>query len=54
MYKMQAGMGDVVFTPLFEVLRRRGVRFRFFHAVTCLGWLGPAVVDTIEVVPRST
>ncbi len=37
MYKMQAGMGDVVFTPLYEVLRRRGVRFEYFHAVTRLG-----------------
>ncbi len=36
MYKMQAGMGDVVFTPLYEVLRARGVRFKFFHAVTAL------------------
>jgi uncharacterized protein with NAD-binding domain and iron-sulfur cluster len=32
-YKMQAGMGDVVFTPLFEVLRARGVKFAFFHKV---------------------
>ena len=32
-WKMQAGMGDVVFAPLFEVLRRRGVRFEFFHRV---------------------
>lgn len=30
-WKMQAGMGDVVFAPLYQVLRRRGVRFRFFH-----------------------
>lgn len=30
-HKMQAGMGDVVFAPLYQVLRRRGVRFRFFH-----------------------
>ena len=30
-WKMQAGMGDVVFAPLYEVLRRRGVRFEFFH-----------------------
>ena len=36
MYKMQAGMGDAVFTPLYEVLRARGVRFKFFHAVTAL------------------
>jgi hypothetical protein len=32
-WKMQAGMGDVVFAPLYEVLRRRGVSFRFFHRV---------------------
>jgi uncharacterized protein with NAD-binding domain and iron-sulfur cluster len=30
-WKMQSGMGDVVFAPLYEVLRRRGVRFEFFH-----------------------
>ncbi|HWP65630.1 MAG TPA: FAD-dependent oxidoreductase [Candidatus Limnocylindria bacterium] len=30
-WRMQAGMGDVVFAPLYEVLRRRGVQFRFFH-----------------------
>jgi uncharacterized protein with NAD-binding domain and iron-sulfur cluster len=28
---MRAGMGDVVFAPFYEVLRRRGVRFEFFH-----------------------
>lgn len=32
-WKLQAGMGDVVFAPLYEVLRRRGVRFEFFHRV---------------------
>ncbi|HLW70468.1 MAG TPA: NAD(P)-binding protein [Candidatus Binataceae bacterium] len=31
MWKMQAGMGDVVFAPFYEVLRKRGVHFRFFH-----------------------
>jgi len=30
-WKMRAGMGDVVFAPFYEVLKRRGVRFRFFH-----------------------
>lgn len=30
-FRMNAGMGDVVFAPLYEVLRRRGVAFRFFH-----------------------
>ena len=33
MFKMQAGMGDVVFTPLYDVLKRRGVRFHYFHKV---------------------
>ena len=31
MWKMRAGMGDVVFAPFYEVLRRRGVTFKFFH-----------------------
>jgi uncharacterized protein with NAD-binding domain and iron-sulfur cluster len=35
-YKMQAGMGDTIFTPLYEVLRARGVKFEFFHQVTAL------------------
>jgi uncharacterized protein with NAD-binding domain and iron-sulfur cluster len=30
-WKMTSGMGDVVFAPLYEVLKRRGVRFEFFH-----------------------
>jgi uncharacterized protein with NAD-binding domain and iron-sulfur cluster len=33
-WRMRGGMGDVVFAPLYEVLRRRGVRFRFFHRLT--------------------
>jgi uncharacterized protein with NAD-binding domain and iron-sulfur cluster len=32
-YKMRAGMGDVVFAPLYEVLKRRGVQFHLFHKV---------------------
>jgi uncharacterized protein with NAD-binding domain and iron-sulfur cluster len=30
-WKMRSGMGDIVFAPLYEVLKRRGVRFEFFH-----------------------
>lgn len=33
-WKMTSGMGDVVFAPLYEALRRRGVRFEFFHRLT--------------------
>ena len=35
-WKMRAGMGDVVFAPFYEVLRRRGVRFEFFHRLEAL------------------
>lgn len=36
LWKMHAGMGDTVFSPFYEVLRQRGVRFRFFHRVKAL------------------
>lgn len=36
MWKMQAGMGDVIFAPFYEVLKRRGVKFKFFHRVRAL------------------
>jgi uncharacterized protein with NAD-binding domain and iron-sulfur cluster len=46
-------MGDTVFTPLYDVLRDRGVRFRFFHQVTGLR-LAPdgGSVASIEVQPQ--
>jgi uncharacterized protein with NAD-binding domain and iron-sulfur cluster len=35
-WRMQAGMGDTIFAPLYEVLQRRGVKFQFFHKVNAL------------------
>ncbi|MGP4056887.1 FAD-dependent oxidoreductase [Mycobacterium sp. 4D054] len=35
-WKMTAGMGDIVIAPMYQVLRRRGVRFEFFHRVDSL------------------
>jgi len=32
-WKMTAGMGDIVFAPLYEALVARGVAFEFFHRV---------------------
>ncbi|MCW2985118.1 MAG: hypothetical protein JWR63_2688, partial [Conexibacter sp.] len=37
MWKMQAGMGDAIFAPMYEALRARGVRFEFFTEVTDVG-----------------
>ncbi len=33
MFKMQAGMGDTIFSPMYQVLKERGVKFKFFHKV---------------------
>ena len=50
MWKMQAGMGDTIFGPLYEVLKNRGVKFEFFSRVDNLV-MSPdgAVVDKIEI-----
>lgn len=32
-YRMQAGMGDTIFAPMYEVLKARGVKFEFFNKV---------------------
>ncbi len=31
LFEMQAGMGEVVFSPMYELLKDRGVKFKFFH-----------------------
>lgn len=49
MWKMQAGMGDTVFGPFYEVLKRRGVRFKFFHAVRDIRVGATGEIDEIEV-----
>ena len=45
-WKMRAGMGDVVFAPFYEVLKRRGVRFEFFHRLE-----GVRLVDSARLAP---
>jgi uncharacterized protein with NAD-binding domain and iron-sulfur cluster len=48
---MRAGMGDTVLAPLYELLRRRGVKFEFFNSVTALRLsAGGDLIDAIEVV----
>jgi uncharacterized protein with NAD-binding domain and iron-sulfur cluster len=36
-WKMRAGMGDVMFAPLYRLLSRRGVSFEFFHRLENVG-----------------
>ena len=54
-YKMNAGMGDIVFAPLYELLVRRGVRFRFFHKITNLGLSADGRgIDRIDIERQAT
>src|SRR5439155_7174197 len=49
-YKMEGGMGDVVFAPFYTVLERRGVKFAFFHSVKKLGLSSDRrAVENIEI-----
>jgi uncharacterized protein with NAD-binding domain and iron-sulfur cluster len=55
MWRMRAGMGDVVFAPLYLALRRRGVRFEFLSRITRLRLMpGRPVIDGIETLQEST
>ena len=55
MWRMRAGMGDVVFAPLYLALQRRGVSFEFFSRVTRLHLMpGRPVVDRIALVREAS
>ena len=54
-WKMQAGMGDTIFTPLYEVLKQRGVTFKFFHVVKNLGLSADQQrINTITIERQAT
>lgn len=54
-FKMNAGMGDIVFAPLYAVLSQRGVKFNFFSRVTNIGVSGDKTsVQTIDMALQAT
>ena len=54
MWRMRAGMGDVVFAPLYTALKRRGVRFEFFHRLTNVELAGEPDAEGRDYVRRLT
>ena len=49
-WPMTAGMAEVIFAPMYQVLQRRGVKFRFFHRVSHLGLSADDTnIETIDV-----
>jgi uncharacterized protein with NAD-binding domain and iron-sulfur cluster len=55
MWKLNGGMGDVVFLPFYELLVKRGVEVRFFHRVEALtaknGQIEEIEIDVQAAVP---
>lgn len=53
-FKMMAGMGDTIFGPYYQILKHRGVKFKFFNAATNLR-LDPAktCIDAIDMVEQA-
>jgi uncharacterized protein with NAD-binding domain and iron-sulfur cluster len=55
MWTMRWGMGDTVFAPLYEVLKKRGVTFKFFHRVKALHLSEDGRrIDGVDVVRQAT
>ncbi len=52
-WKMTAGMGDTIFAPAYQVLRERGVRFRFFRRVESLGVDDHGRIDAIRLARQA-
>jgi uncharacterized protein with NAD-binding domain and iron-sulfur cluster len=44
-YSMNAGMGDVVFAPMYLALKAKNVKFRFFHRVRAVRAAGGLVTE---------
>jgi uncharacterized protein with NAD-binding domain and iron-sulfur cluster len=54
-WKMNAGMGDTIFGPLYLVLKQRGVRFEFFSRVENLGLSADKTqIETITIGQQVT
>lgn len=48
-WRMQAGMGEIIFAPLYQALARRGVEFRFFRRLDRLRLTDGRAISSIEL-----
>ncbi len=58
MWKMNSGMGDTIFAPIYELLDKRGVKVEFFHRVEKVRAAGGQIeeieIDVQADVPKGT
>ncbi len=52
-WRMQAGMGEILFAPLHQALTRRGVEFRFFRRLDRLRLIDGRAVGSIELTRQA-
>ena len=52
-WRMQAGMGEIIFAPLYQALTRRGVEFRFFRRLDRLRLDHGRTVSSIELTRQA-
>ena len=48
-WRMQAGMGEIIFAPLYQALARRGVEFRFFRRLDRLRLTDGRAISSVEL-----
>jgi uncharacterized protein with NAD-binding domain and iron-sulfur cluster len=53
LFKMNAGMGDTVFTPFYDVLSARGVEINFFSRVQQLRTNGKGAIGEIDIMTQA-
>jgi uncharacterized protein with NAD-binding domain and iron-sulfur cluster len=54
LWRMNAGMGDTIFTPFYQVLEARGVKIRLFSRATELGLADDGSLATVKVAQQAT
>ncbi len=53
LWKMNAGMGDTVFTPFYDVLTARGVEINFFSRVSQLRTDGAGAIGAVDILTQA-
>ena len=53
-FEEQGGLGDMIFAPMYEVLKRRGVKFKFFYKVENLhlNENNPSLIEEIRITKQ--
>jgi uncharacterized protein with NAD-binding domain and iron-sulfur cluster len=53
-WEMQGGMGDTIFAPIYQALKKRGVKFKFFHRALKLSSSDGRNVDEVVIGRQAT